>query len=59
MLVFLVEKSGLLETLRTSRDPQDETRAELAAVACGDTPTETGVASVEEAVALGRARLLD
>ncbi|MDR5698317.1 UvrD-helicase domain-containing protein [Agromyces aerolatus] len=28
VLVFLVEQSGLLETLRTSRDPQDETRAE-------------------------------
>ena len=26
--VFLVERSGLLETLRNSRDPQDETRAE-------------------------------
>jgi DNA helicase-2/ATP-dependent DNA helicase PcrA len=28
VLVFLVEKSGLLETLQNSRDPQDETRAE-------------------------------
>jgi DNA helicase-2/ATP-dependent DNA helicase PcrA len=28
VLVFLMEQSGLIETLRTSRDPQDETRAE-------------------------------
>ncbi|ANJ26304.1 ATP-dependent helicase [Agromyces aureus] len=28
VLVFLLERSGLIETLRRSRDPQDETRAE-------------------------------
>lgn len=28
VLVFLMERSGLLEALRNSRDPQDETRAE-------------------------------
>jgi DNA helicase II / ATP-dependent DNA helicase PcrA len=28
VLVFLVERSGLLDALRNSRDPQDETRAE-------------------------------
>ena len=28
VLVFLLESSGLIDALRNSRDPQDETRAE-------------------------------